>query len=216
VAYNRCVSEKPRQKLSSVWSLLLLLAAAAVVGVAVLWLLPAQLTRHPSHGMTAADRLKAVNDARTPLIGFAVLLGSVVTVWFTAQTYRLSRQGQVTERYSKAVAHLGDAQMPVRVGGVYALERIGRDSRQDRDTIIYVLGAFVRERSNALRDRQDRAPEDVHAALRVAGRLLPSSTISFDLRGADLRNTDLSAFAAERVLLDDADITDAVPPRRPA
>ena len=195
-------------------TLLLALAAAAVAGIAVLWLLPAVLTRHPSAGMTAAERLKAVNDARTPLIAFAVLLGSAVTVWLTAQTYRLGRQGQVTDRFSKAVDHLGDGQVAVRVGGVYALERIARDSAEDRDTVLFVLGAFVRERSTAGRKSQRRAPEDVLAALRVAARLLPHSTVTFDVRGADLRNTDLSVFPDDRLRIEDAILTDAVPPRR--
>jgi hypothetical protein len=68
-------------------------------------------------------------------------------VWFTARTYALNREGQVTDRYTKAVGQLGADSSPVRVGGVYALERIGNDSDKDRTTIIYVLGAFIRERS---------------------------------------------------------------------
>jgi hypothetical protein len=70
--------------------------------------------------MTAAEQLKAVNDVRTPLVGFVVLLGSAATLWFTARTYLLGREGQVTDRYTKAVGQLGDVQAPVRVGGVYA------------------------------------------------------------------------------------------------
>jgi hypothetical protein len=192
---------------------LLLLAGSAVLGLLIMWLLPALLTRHPAHGMTAAERLKAVNDVRTPLVGFVVLLGSAATVWFTARTHRLGREGQVTDRYTRAVGQLGDAKTPVRVGGVYALERIGHDSPRDRDTIIFVLGAFVREQSRETRKRQDVPPEDVRAALRVAGRLLASSATQLDLRDANLRNTDLSNIPAARVMLDGADLTDSSPPR---
>ena len=201
-----------QRRLRSGWWALLLLPAAVVLGVLTLWLLPALLTRHPSHGMTGAERLKAVNDVRAPLVGFVVLLGSAATLWFTARTYRLGREGQVTDRYTKAVGQLGDAKAPVRVGGIYALERIGNDSARDRDTIIWVLGAFIREQSRKTREHPDVEPEDIRAALRVAGRLLAQSAAVLDLRDAYLRNTDLSKMSADRVILDGADLTGATPP----
>jgi hypothetical protein len=56
---------------------------------------------------------------------------------------------------TRRLSQLGDNSAPVRIGGVYALERIGNDSTKDRRTIIYVLGAFIRERSRAPRERAD-------------------------------------------------------------
>jgi hypothetical protein len=191
-----------------------LLIAAVVIGSVVLWILPAILTRHPSHGMTAAERLKAVNDARAPLVAFLVAVGAAGTLWFTARTYLLNREGHVTDRYTKAVGHLGDNSPPVRIGGVYALERIANDSTKDRTTIIYVLGAFVRERSKTMRDLQDDPPEDVKAGLRVLGRLLPMTDAKLDLRGADLRNADLSALPKEQLLLEGANLKDAKVPQQ--
>lgn len=195
------------------WRALLLLSGVVVLGILTLWILPALLTRHPSRDLTAAEQLKAVNDVRTPLIGFVVLVGSAVTLWFTARTYRLGRDGHITDRYTKAVAQLGDASSAVRIGGIYALERIGNDSSHDRDTIIWVLGAFTRERSRELRERPDMPPEDVRAALRVAGRLLRRSTVKLDLRDADLRHTDLSGIRPEQVLLDGANLGDTIRPQ---
>jgi hypothetical protein len=95
---------------------------------------------------------------------------------------------------------------------VYALERIANDSPRDRTTITYVLGAFVRERSKVMRDRQQEPQEDVKAGLRVLGRLLPMSDVDLDLRGADLRNADLSAFPKGRLLLEGANLQDAKRP----
>jgi hypothetical protein len=93
----------------------------------------------------------------------------------------------------------------VRVGGIYALERIGHDSTRDRRTIIYVLGSFVRERSKAESRVDDQSPpEDVMAALRVLSRLLDRSDAKLDLRGADLRNADLSDLPPGRVWLEGA------------
>jgi hypothetical protein len=83
--------------------------------------------------MTAAERLAAVNDVRTPLVAFLVTIGAAGTLWFTARSFTLNREGHVTDRYTKAVSQLGDESSPVRVGGVYALERIGPRLSQGQD-----------------------------------------------------------------------------------
>jgi hypothetical protein len=197
------------------WNAIGLLVAAVVLGALVLWLLPAVLTRHPSAGMTAADRLKTANDVRAPLVAFLVAVGAAGTLWFTGRTYLLNREGQITDRYTKAVGQLGDDSSPVRIGGIYALERIANDSDKDRTTIIYVLGAFIRECSKEPRKRQDDPQEEVKAALRVATRLLRMSDPRFqlDLRDAYLRNADLSGLRTSQVLLDGASLEDARLPR---
>jgi hypothetical protein len=196
----------------AVWVASCLLAAAAL-GAVVLWILPTLLTRQPSHGMTAAERLTAVNDVRTPLVAFLVAIGAAGTLWFTARSFMLNREGHVTDRYTKAVGQLGHESSSVRVGGVYALERIGRDSPKDRTTIIYVLGAFIRERSKVIREREDDPPEDVKAGIRAVGRLLPLTEVKLNLRDADLRNTDLSDLPDDQVLREGANVESAKLPR---
>jgi hypothetical protein len=117
-------------------------------------------------------------------VAFLVAVGAAVTVWFTARTYSLSREGHVTDRYTSAVSQLGSDSPYVRVGGIYALERIGHDSHRDRKTIIYVLGAFIRERSRTHPAHRLEVPdEDVLAALRTATRLVAGSDVVLDLRG---------------------------------
>ncbi|MFI5915755.1 hypothetical protein [Dactylosporangium sp. NPDC051541] len=71
-------------------------------------LLVALLTEHPSRGLGPADRLKAVNNVRAPLVTFVAAAGAAITVWLTARTYLLSREGQVTDRYTKAIEQLGE------------------------------------------------------------------------------------------------------------
>lgn len=182
----------------------LLIAVVVAVGSVALWIVPEALTQQVSRDLTTSERLTAVNDARAPVVAFIVAVGAAGSLWFTARTYTLSREGHVTERYTRAVGQLGDDSMAVRVGGVYALERIGNDSAKDRTTIVYVLGAFIRERSKVIRDRQDDPNEDVKAGLRAASRLLKLSSAKLDLRDADLRNADLSGFKASQLLLDGA------------
>jgi len=60
----------PRRPWPRAVGLVLLALAVVALGVLVEWTLPALLTRHPSQGMTAAERLKAANDVRAPLRSF--------------------------------------------------------------------------------------------------------------------------------------------------
>ncbi len=188
------------------------LLAVVVVALLVLWAVPAWLT--PSSGLTSVERLKAMNDVRAPLVALLVAFGAGVTLVYTARTYRLNHEGHVTDRYSKAVDQLGNREnSSVRIGGVYALERIGGDSPKDCATILDVLGSFVRERSKALRERQDEPNEDVVAAIKVAGRLLGSAPyVVLDLRGVDLRHCDLSNMRGSQVDYTDAKMAGAIPP----
>jgi hypothetical protein len=201
-----------RKDVSAAVRYVIFILIAVVLGVLFLWVLPTVLAREPSYGMTASEQLKAVNDVRAPLVAFLVAVGAAGTLLFTARTYTLNREGHVTDRYTKAVGQLGDAASPVSIGGVYALERIGNDSRKDQITIIYVLGAFIRERSKDIRTRPDDPQEDVKAGLRVVGRLLATSDAVLDLRDADLQNSDLSQLPADRVLLEGAKLNGATLP----
>jgi Pentapeptide repeats (8 copies) len=122
----------------------------------------------------------------------------------------LPQQGQVTERFTRAIDQLGNAQLDVRLGGIYALERIARDSPADRATIGEVLTAFVRSHApwpprlpgqyvavapiDEVPELQVRAP-DVQASLTVLGRggfTRPEGQDGrLDLHDVDLRNADL-------------------------
>src|SRR5438552_2428405 len=125
----------------------------------------------------------AIGVGGTVIVGIAGFSASVrntnKTSALTLRAVELTEQGQVTDRYTKAVGQLGDGSSPVRVGGIYALERIGHDSSKDQTTIIYVLGAFIRERSR-VPERDEHPPEDVMAGIRVVGRLLPLSEVKLD------------------------------------
>jgi hypothetical protein len=66
------------------------------------------------------------------------------------QAYRqlhVAREGQITERFTRAIDQLGSDRLDVRLGGIYGLARIAKDSAPDRATIIEILSAFVRERT---------------------------------------------------------------------
>lgn len=153
--------------------------------------LPGQYVLH--EGLSEEAWLKARNDIRTTgvqvLAGVIVLMGAL----FTARTFNLNKEGQLTDRYLKAVECLGSEQMHVRVGAIYALERLARDSTRDHTTIMEVLCNYVRggRRKPGVREY----PADLQAALKVIGRRAArqdSPQFRIDLGGADLTGAVLA------------------------
>ena len=48
------------------------------------------------------------------------------------ETLRIAQDGQITERFSRAIDQLGDRdRLEVRLGGIHSLERIARNSEAD-------------------------------------------------------------------------------------
>ena len=75
---------------------------------------------------------------------------------------RVAEEGHLTDRFTKAIAHLGADNMAIRLGGIYALERIAKDSEKDHGPIMEVLTAFVREHAPA--PRSTKHPRYLHNA----------------------------------------------------
>src|SRR5262249_30993601 len=94
------------------------------------------------------DRLATESGFRqtlVQLVGGAALLGGL---YFTAQTLRTTQDGQITDRFTKAIGQIGDKELAVRLGGIYALERIANDSPKDHWQIMEVLTAYVRDNAS--------------------------------------------------------------------
>jgi hypothetical protein len=96
----------------------------------------------------------APSEARwTRLTALVTALTAVAALAFTAQSLRATRdqidvteQRQLTDRYTKAIDQLGTPgadHLWVRVGGIFALERVAIDSPRDQRAIVEVLGAFI-------------------------------------------------------------------------
>jgi uncharacterized protein YjbI with pentapeptide repeats len=77
------------------------------------------------------------------------------------RTHALSEQAQqhtetdaahrrITELFAKAVEQLGHNQAAVRLGGLYALERLAQDNPPQRQTVVNVLCAYLRMPQTAL------------------------------------------------------------------
>ena len=73
---------------------------------------------------------------------------------------RLTREGQITERFTRAIDQLGGERLEIRLGGIYALERIAKDSpERDYSTVMEVLTAYVRENAPWPTKTSNKSPE---------------------------------------------------------
>jgi hypothetical protein len=127
---------------------------------------PWLFTRSFKQDLTAEQELKARNDVRGTLVqslGGLVLAGGLV---LTYSTYRQNRKEQdrsyelrmldqqhtyahrlteqVNELYAKAVEQLGHESAAVRLGGLYAIERLAQNNPQQRQTVVDVVCAYLR------------------------------------------------------------------------
>ncbi|MFI0465345.1 pentapeptide repeat-containing protein [Saccharopolyspora sp. 5N102] len=91
---------------------------------------------------------------------------------FTASSVSTQQEGQLTDRFTKAVEQLGADKLEVRVGGIYALERIARDSPRDHSAVVEVLAALIREHPPAspIRNGRPVLAADLQAAVTVISR----------------------------------------------
>jgi hypothetical protein len=165
------------------WAIRMTMAwiAVAVLAAAVSWWLLVPVTDWLAHhdvGSASGSLLQTARDAaRGRLLTLGAGLFAAGVLVYTARTFALSRQGQVTDRYTKAIEQLGSDKTDVRIGGIYALERVARDSKRDHPVVMEMLAAFVRVHSRG----QSPLPEpggadplgltrpDVQAALTVIG-----------------------------------------------
>ncbi|MFA4904300.1 MAG: pentapeptide repeat-containing protein [Desulfobaccales bacterium] len=79
-------------------------------------------------------------------MGFRRIRASENQVRSLEQQVVVAQEGQITERFTRAIEQLGSDRMEIRLGGIYALERIANDSDKDYWTIMETLTAYVRER----------------------------------------------------------------------
>ena len=142
-----------------------------------------QIDTFPDNSISDKDRLSLEKDrlslekdlatARNAIWGTLLQALSAiffVSTYFTWRNVKTAEEKQITERFSKAVELLGNDMREVRAGGIYALERIAKDSPKDHWTIMEVLTSFIQEKSLLQRQQNTPITIDVQAALTVIGR----------------------------------------------
>jgi membrane protein implicated in regulation of membrane protease activity len=203
------------------WALACLVGLAALAAIILaVWKLPSLLYGDVTKASPDA-RLQAASGFRTAFVAGLAGLAALGSLTIASRTYRLTAQGQITDRYTKAIEQLGGGKLDVRLGGIYALERIATDSERDHPTVVEVLSAFVREHSQPSTVDDDNVgdvnggplaplPEpvmrkpttDVLAAVTVLGRLPQRRHVSRgNLEGAHLEGADLESAHLEEAWL---------------
>jgi uncharacterized protein YjbI with pentapeptide repeats len=168
----------------------------------------------------------------SPLLTLAAAVGvaGVALLRHFAQT-SADRQRRITESFSKAVEQLSSDKIEARLGGIYTLEQISKESANDYWTVIETLTAFVRERArwkesdtvlmgsmarfyeNAEErrenDKERSLPTDIAAVLTVINRRAKSNRKREVRMGwrLDLRNTDLRGAYLQMAHLEGAFLT---------
>jgi uncharacterized protein YjbI with pentapeptide repeats len=135
------------------------------------------------------EQIELENDLRktyAQTLGGAILLMALLFAWKRMTTaekiVEVSRQAQMTERFTRAIDQLGasyvtgEKKFEIRLGGIYALERIARESEENHWSVVEILTAYVRE--DALRKKgTDQRVETIlgngGGAKRVASSTFP-------------------------------------------
>jgi hypothetical protein len=126
-----------------------------------------QVIQNPS--IEKKDELTVEDKVRSTWINAIGGLFFFVTAYFAWKNSDIShkqllatQEKQITERFSKAVEQLGNEEsITVRLGAIYSLERIAKDSKDDHWTIMEVLTAFIREKSNDNREPDAKISQDI-------------------------------------------------------
>jgi uncharacterized protein YjbI with pentapeptide repeats len=64
--------------------------------------------------------------------------------WVATASEADAEARRITDLYTKAIDQLGSDKAPVRLGGLYALERLAQDHEEQRQVIVNVLCAYLR------------------------------------------------------------------------
>ena len=222
----------------------------AVAAVIAIWYVP--IWMYPGSGDGSVQARAALQGGLlTAAAALTAVAGALIALDETrqanAETKRANEAADIRERAANANTHVRELyveavkllnepdNLGIRLGGIYALERIAVDSPPDQRTVVEVLSAFVRARSTdpALRRPPSPAPSpatgsaaDVRVAVQVLARLPdrdgvpradltgsdltgPASLTGLALGGADLRAVDLRRADLAGAQLDDANLTAA-------
>jgi hypothetical protein len=124
---------------------------------------------NPETKTTPADVANLQNEMRRTFLQVVGGAFAIFALYLTFRRVVVAEQGHITDRYTKAIEQLGaltakgKPNIEVRLGSIYALERIAQDSPRDHWTIMEVLTAYVRQ--NAPKPTQNPTDEENKAAI---------------------------------------------------
>lgn len=166
------------------------LVAAAIVGLAgigvaaTLWYLPL------AWWAANRDAIQVVVLAFAAVVALITLAVAAANTRIRARDRQADRELKLDAQFERAISLLGHGDRTVRLGAIYALERMAERAPDHRGLVVETLTAYLRERSERKREgglvrdgegsrpraasgeRQDdeRAPVDLQAIFTIIGR----------------------------------------------
>lgn len=175
-----------KEAVESIISILKIILALALIILALilLWKLPLiQVAQFENSITDPLDLAELENKFRATLAqifgGIAIAFGLYFT-WKRISTNErradIAENGQITERFTRAIDQLGSEKQEVRTGGIYSLERIANESDEDYWPIIEILTSYIRKNSPVSLGNEDGdLPIDIQAVVTVLRRRKKSS-----------------------------------------
>jgi hypothetical protein len=234
-----------KAQLGRLLSVLGFIAVLALIGasIAALHYLPSWYVNQSVGGVVKETPLRAFeleNETRKTLTQIILGIFGLLVLYFTwrrvkagDKTAAVAEQGHLTDRYTKAIEQLGklengEPNLEVRLGGIYALERIAYDSPRDQQTIMEVLCAYVRrnavpppapppseppagESPDDTPPAEEKPRVDIQAILTVIGRRQRGNRREKKPFVIDLSGTYLNGANLWRAHLEGANLTKAHP-----
>ncbi|MBA8825932.1 uncharacterized protein YjbI with pentapeptide repeats [Saccharopolyspora lacisalsi] len=125
--------------------------AAITIAIAVVaagWWLLGLATHAQDPAKARIDAVRAAMTLGAGLVGMVVLWLTGRKQWLAERTQRHNEtdatEKRVTELYTAAAQQLASDKAPVRLAGLYALERLGQTNPIHRQTIVNLLCAYLR------------------------------------------------------------------------
>lgn len=173
-----------RMRIISAWMVVTGVLAICILATgAVLWLLAeADRAKPDNRPALRIDAIKTGLAVAAGTGGAAALLLTARRQWLAeraqAHTEEDATERRITELYSKAVEQLGSERALVRLGALYALERLAQSNPMHRQTVVNVICAYLRmpfkyppTSADADSDADQRRDDDVEVRL-AAQRIL--------------------------------------------
>lgn len=136
------------------------------------------------------------NAIRAVEVSAETLKVSQQTLANSEKSLALERRSKESERFFRAIEMLSnDDSMYARVGALYALGSLAKESKADRNQSYDVIGSFLRTKTLGLEQGDNEPPQpDVQAAIDVLSDRVPDanrdSMRSIDFTGLTLKGVD--------------------------
>jgi uncharacterized protein YjbI with pentapeptide repeats len=197
--------------------------AGALFLTLVLWRLP-QWTVPPgiTDSKERSDLLNANRENVLKAIQTISGLGFIATAYLAWRNFQIAEDKNATDRFSKSVEMLSNEKIEIRLGGIYLLERIAKDLKEDAPVVMAVLTAFIRNKKRLpkeskqsfidsfspqemtldTRSEHTKLEQDFQSALSVIGRCNGhDNQHSYNEMLLDLSESELSGVRLDRAHL---------------